>query len=158
MAFILVTPISASAQENDKTIKIEYGVDYENKETGEYFRWKDVPSEFSLMGTADKDFEFRIRFSVQSSFETKSSSVEVYSSAHVEDVFGNYVDGYKGHKYTVQLSRWLTTKSAQFKVGTSETKTLSNLEKDKSYTFQVINNDRLADGDYLVGSGTITNN
>lgn len=157
MAFILVTPISASAQENDKTIKIEYGVDYENKETGEYFRWKDVPSEFSLMGTVAKEFTFNIRYSVQSSVTVDSSSVKVEASAHVEDVFGNYVDRYKGHKYTVQLSRWFTTKSAQFKVGTTETKTLTGLEEDTSYTLKVINNDRLADGDYLVGSGTITN-
>lgn len=158
MAFILVTPISASAQENDKTIKIEYGVDYENKETGEYFRWKDVPSEFSLLGTVAKEFTFNIRYSVQSSVTVNSSSVKVKASAHVEDMFGNYVSGYNGHKYTVELAKGLTSKSAQFKVGTTATKTLTGLKKGNKYTLTVINNDRLGDTVYLVGSGTITNN
>ncbi|MBP1905663.1 hypothetical protein J2Z32_002293 [Paenibacillus turicensis] len=159
MAFILVTPISASAQENDKTIKIEYGVDYENKETGEYFRWKDVPSEFSLMGSVAKSFEFNIRYSVEStSFKIDSSSVKVKASAHVENYNGTRVSGYSGHKYTVELFKGFTTKSVQMKLGKTESGTISGLSKGSNYKLRVVNNDRLGDNHYLVGSGTITNN
>ncbi|WP_110932632.1 hypothetical protein [Paenibacillus bouchesdurhonensis] len=160
MVLILSIPAFASANENTnestRTINLSYGENYENKETGEYFRWVDVQT---ARGTVAKHFEFKIRFSVQStSFTIDSSSVTVDASAYIEDEFGNSVSGYSGHKYTIQLLRGLTTKSLQFDLGGTESGTISGLTSGGSYTLKVINNDYLSLGDYLTGSGTITNN
>lgn len=159
---VLVLSIPGFASANEKmsegarTINLSYGENYENKETGEYFRWVDMQT---ARGTVAKSFEFKIRFSVQStSFTIDSSSVTVDASAYIEDEFGNLVSGYSGHEYTIQLLRGLTTKSLKFDLGGTESGTISGLTSGGSYTLKVINNDYLSLGDYLTGSGTITNN
>lgn len=160
MCMILVlasSPIASAKEiENSNSITLSYGENYENKETGEYFRWISVPT---ARGTIAKSFEFKIRFSVQStSFTIDSTSVSVEANAFVEDVFGAQVSGYSGHEYTIELTRGLSTKSLQFDIDGTESGTISGLTSGGSYTMKIINNDYLSPGDYLTGWGTITNN
>lgn len=160
--FCLIALLGTSANVSAKeTIKLSFGENYENKETGEYFRWITNGNEqgIAAKGTVAKEFEFKIRYSVESSgFTISSSSVVIDSVSWVEDVFGNLVDGYSGHKYTVQLNRGLTTKSLQFTNDEIESGTISGLTDGGTYTLKVINNDYIPDGRYLVGYGTVTNN
>ncbi|WP_106766476.1 hypothetical protein [Paenibacillus faecalis] len=157
---VLGAPASVSAKESNQPIKLSYGQNYENKETGEYFRWID-PAEkgMTTAGTVAKDFEFKIRYTVESSsFTIDSSSVSVDATAWVENSVGDRQSGYSGHKYTVKLNRLLSSKSLQFDIGGTESGTISGLKSGGSYTVEVINNDYLSSGIYLVGYGSITNN
>lgn len=159
LVMILGTSVNVSAKESNQAIKISYGENYENKETGEYFRWINTSQKgISASGTVAKEFEFRIRSSVKSSsFTIDSSSVGVEATAWVEDTFGNLQSGYSGHKYTVKLNRFLTSKSLQFDIGGTESGTISGLSSGGSYTLEVQNNDYLPSSEYLVGYGTVTN-
>ncbi|MNW56151.1 hypothetical protein MKZ15_01655 [Paenibacillus sp. FSL R7-0216] len=160
LVMVLGTSANVSANESDKSIKLSYGENYENKETGEYFRWVTSPTKKGIAANSvAKEFEFKIRFSVESDgFTIDSSSVDIDSTAWVEDVFGNVESGYEGHKYTVQLSRLLTTKSLQFDIDGTESGTISGLTSGGTYKIKIINNDYIPDGQYLVGYGSVTNN
>lgn len=125
------------------------GEDYENKDTGEYIHWDN-----RTRGT-DKSFSFKIRYSVtSSSFTVHSSKVVVSANAHVEDLNGNVVSGYKGHLYTVSLIG-LYSRNLQFSVGSTQSGTISGLSNGGSYKVTIINNDYLDSNRYLVGSGTV---
>lgn len=127
---------------------------YENPETGEYFRWVTNPN---ARGTIAKSFEFKIRYSVTSSkFTVDSSTVTVSSSAQVQDRYGYNQSGYSGHAYQIQVTG-IYSRNLYFSVGGTESGTISNLESGGSYKVTIINNDYLNDSLYLVGSGTIRN-
>lgn len=158
MTFILVTPLNASANEGDQAISISYNEDYENKDTGEYFIWKDSPiSLLALPGSIAKNFEFKIKYSIISSdFIIENSSVTIRSYAHIEDSSGNNVNGYTGHPYSVDLIKGFTNNGLQFTLGQTEVGTITGLSSG-NYKLEVSNNDRLPDSYYLVGSGSVIN-
>ena len=78
---------------------VRVGEDYENPETGEYVRWdKDARG-------VDKNL-FHLKsvtlFHLQN-LQYIVAKVSVKANAHIEDLKGNTVSGYKGHKYTVSI-------------------------------------------------------
>ena len=104
----------------------------------------------------DKSFTFKIRYSVtSSSFTVHSNKVTISADAQVEDLYGNILSGYNGHKYTVSLIG-LYYRNLQFEVGGTQSGTISGLNNGGSYKVQVTNNDYLSDTTYLVGSGTVS--
>ena len=138
--------------------KIPMYQNYYNQDTGEYFLWNITADS---KGSVAKSFSFKIHYSVTSSdFTFNSSKVKVVASAHIEDYTGTWSTGNNnGHKYTVEIFRGLfTSKSLQFAIGGTESGTISGLSSGKSYKVRIINNDAVSSTNYLVGSGTITNN
>ena len=127
---------------------------YENTETGEYFRWT---TNTNVRGTIAKGFEFKIRYSVTSSkFTVDSSTVTVSSSAQVQDKYGYNQSGYSGHGYQIKITG-VYSRNLYFSVGGTESGTISDLKSGGSYTVTIINNDYLEYNYYLVGSGSIRN-
>lgn len=128
---------------------------YENAKTGEYVRWI---TRLTSSGGIVKTFSYKIRYSVTSSkFTVGSTSVNVSSDAHVEDIYGNYASGYSGHAYQIQVTG-IFSRNLYFSVDGTESGTINGLTNGGSYSVSIINNDYLSDYYYLVGSGTITNN
>lgn len=129
---------------------VRVGEDYENPETGEYIRWdKDAKG-------VDKTFSFKIRYSISSSkFTVHSTKVSVKANAHVEDLKGNTVSGYKGHKYTISIVG-VYSRNLQFAVQGTQSGTISGLKKGGSYKVTITNNDYLDATRNLVGSGSIS--
>lgn len=129
---------------------VRVGEDYENPETGEYVRWdKDARG-------VDKTFSFKIRYSISSSkFTVHSSKVSVKANAHIEDLKGNTVSGYKGHKYTVSIVG-VYARNLQFAVQGKQSGTVSGLKKNGSYKVTITNNDYLDATKNLVGSGSVS--
>lgn len=125
------------------------GEDYENPITGEYIHW-------NASRGVDKSFSFKIRYSVTSSkFTVHSEKVLVSADAHVEDLNGNTVSGYKGHLYTVSIDG-VYSRNLQFSVGSTQSGTIRGLSNGGSYKVIITNNDYLSDTRYLVGSGTVS--
>lgn len=139
---------------NDEIVVPE-GQDYENPETGEYFRWK---TSVNARGAIVKEFEFMVRYSVtSSSFKVGSTKVEVESSAYVgysdnDSAAGNY----NGHVYRVEIVGWLT-RSLSFEVGGDETGIITGLQDGGSYKVRIANEDYLESPLYLIGGGTVRN-
>lgn len=136
---------------NDEEIVFE-GDNYVNPETGEYFYWKDASR-----GT-DKTFEFKIRYSVQSSsFTIAGSSAIVRSMGEIKDFNGNVLSAYTSQRYEVGLSG---ASSASFEplVG-YQTSYLFNAISGGSYRVTIRNPIDLRNVDaYLEGYGSITSN
>lgn len=86
---------------NDEII-VPYGQDYENPETGEYFRWMTNENE---RGTIAKKFTFMVRYSVtSSSFTVNSTKVSVDAGAYVGYMDETPAPGsFKGHAYRVEV-------------------------------------------------------
>lgn len=125
------------------------GENYDNPNTGEYIHWTGERS-------ADKNFTFKIRYSVQSSkFTVHSSKVLIKSNAHIENVHGNVLSGYNGHLYQVTIDGFYS-RALQFSVGSSQSGTIKGLKKGGSYRVTIINNDYLDGSKYLVGSGSVS--
>lgn len=126
------------------------GEDYENPETGEYIHWG------KERGT-DKSFSFKIQSTLKSSkFTVNSTKEKVTCSASITDSSLNPISGYTGHQYTVSLSKGIGSgKSLKFKVGGTQSGTITGLTKGGSYYVQITNNDYLPSTRYLSGSGTI---
>lgn len=139
---------------NDEIVVPE-GQDYENPETGEYFRWK---TSVNARGAIVKEFEFMVRYSVtSSSFTVGSTKVEVESSAYVG--YSDYdpaVGNYNGHVYRVEIIGWLT-RSLTFEVGGDETGVVTGLQNGGSYKVRIANEDYLESPLYLIGGGTVRN-
>lgn len=134
---------------NGKDI-VYVGDDYENPDTGEYIIWN------TDARSVVKSFSFKIRYSItSSSFTVNSKEVIVSADAHVENLDGDTVSGYSGHKYTVSIDG-VYPRNLQFSVGGTQSGTISGLQEDGSYKVMVTNNDYLSDTRYLVGSGTIS--
>ena len=160
MIFAFSTTTFAAESNNENPDEREYlvvngtdivyvGEDYENPDTGEYIRWKESRG-------VDKEFYFKIRYSVTSSkFTVHSDKVYVSANAEVQDLYGNKVNGYDGHKYTVYIDGWYSRK-LEFYVGGEQSGTISGLKNGGSYSVTIINNDRITDTEYLVGDGTIS--
>lgn len=140
---------------NDEIIVPE-GQNYENPETGEYFRWK---TSVDARGAIVKEFEFMVRYSVTSSkFKVGSTKVKVESSAYVgysdyDAASGNY----NGHTYRVEIIG-VYTRSLTFEVGGDETGIISGLQDGGNYKVRIANEDNLSGSLYLIGGGTIRNN
>ena len=81
--------------------------------------------------------------------------VSVKANAHVEDLQGNPVSGYKGHKYTVSIVG-VYSRNLQFAVQGTQSGTISGLQKGGSYKVTITNNDYLDATRNLVGSGSIS--
>lgn len=129
---------------------VRVGEDYENPDTGEYVRWN--PNTRGV----DKSFSFKIRYSISSSsFTVHSTKVSVKANAHIEDLQGNVLSGYKGHKYTVSVVG-VYSRNLQFAVQGTQSGTISGLQKNGSYKVTITNNDYLSATKNLVGSGTIS--
>ncbi len=125
------------------------GEDYENPDTGEYIHWNESRG-------IDKSFSFKIRYSVTSSkFTVHSDKVRVSAEAEVEDLYGNIVNGYDGHLYTVSIVG-LYSKNLQFSVGSKQSGKISGLDNGGSYKITITNNGKLTDTRYLVGSGNVS--
>jgi hypothetical protein len=126
------------------------GEDYENPDTGEYIHWDNYAR------SVDKNFTFKMRYSVtSSSFTAHSTKVLVIANAHVEDLNGNIISGYTGHLYTVSIVGWYS-RNLQFSVGSAQSGTITGLENGGSYKVQITNSDYLVDTRYLVGSGSVS--
>lgn len=140
---------------NDEVI-VPYGQDYENPETGEYFRWK---TNNDARGAIVKEFEFMVRNSVtSSSFKVGSTKVQVESSAFVGYAPNSPASGnYDGHAYRVEIIGWFT-RSLNFEVGGDETGIISGLQNGGSYKVRIANEDYLSSPLYLIGGGKIRNN
>lgn len=147
---------SQTTEKNDKAFvivngqEIVYeGEDYDNPNTGEYIHWTGERS-------VDKNFTFKIRYSVQSSkFTVHSSKVLIRSNAHIENVYGNVLSGYNGHLYQVTIDGFYS-RALQFSVGSSQSGTIKGLKNGGSYRVTIINNDYLDGNKYLVGSGSVS--
>lgn len=125
------------------------GENYDNPNTGEYIHWTGERN-------ADKNFTFKIRYSVQSSkFTVHSSKVLIKSNAHIEDVYENVLSGYNGHLYQVTIDGFYS-RALQFSVGSSQSGTIKGLKNGGSYRVTIINNDYLDGNKYLVGSGSVS--
>lgn len=133
---------------NDTDI-VYVGEDYENPITGEYIRWQNGRG-------LDKKFTFSVKYSVKSSkFVINGSSVDISTTAQIEDRNGNSASGYYGHLYMVSILNFLTCKDLQFSLGKVQSGTITGLKSGGSYYVQIVNNDYLPDNLYLVGEGTI---
>lgn len=125
------------------------GEDYQNPETGEYIYWKN-----NARGV-DKEFSFKVRWSVTSSnFTVSSEKVRVTADASVVDYADVPQSGYEGHLYTVTISG-VYSRDLQFDIGGIETGTINNLVKGGTYRVTITNNDFLEDGRFLYGDGKI---
>lgn len=136
-------------------IKIIEGQDWENPETGEYFRWLDeVPS---TRGTVAKYFEFRITTSVtSSSFKIDSTAVNIYASATVRsDEDDRLMTGYDDTKFTVMLRRGLWSKTIKGTVGDGLSGSITGLTSGTDHYIRINCSDRLPDGSSLVGDGRV---
>ena len=134
---------------NGKDI-VYVGEDYVNPDTGEYIHWN------TNTRGIDKSFSFKIRYSITSdSFTVNSSEVNVVCDADVQDLYGNILDGYSGHKYTVSIIGWYA-RDLEFYVDGTQSGTINNLQDGGSYKVRITNNDYLSDTTYLVGAGTIS--
>ena len=142
---------------NDNEI-IYYGEDYENAETGEYFRWITNPN---AKGEIAKNFEFKIKHSVKSSkFTINSTKVSVESSAKVTDAANDPVSGYNNHPYSVSITGTYS-RNLDFSTGGTESGTISGLVNGGSYTVTISNQKSFPSTPeypvlYLQGSGSIT--
>lgn len=149
--------ITVRAADNSKFIGEEVDLslykDYENPETGEYFRWKNGIST-NEAGDCIKTFSFKIQYSVTSSrFKVASSSVKISANAHIEDRYGYIypISDNKGHKYEVDLSG----NRLFFAIDETESGDITGLSKNKYYKVTIINSDAVSDGNYLVGEGSV---
>lgn len=125
------------------------GEDYQNSETGEYIYWKN-----NARGV-DKEFSFKVRWSVTSSnFTVSSEKVRVTADASVVDYADVPQSGYEGHLYTISVSG-VYSRSLQFSVDEITSQTINNLIKGGTYRVTITNNDFLEDGLYLYGDGKI---
>lgn len=84
-----------------------------------------------------------------------SDKVRVSAEAEVEDLYGNIVNGYDGHLYTVSIVG-LYSKNLQFSVGSKQSGKISGLDNGGSYKITITNNGKLTDTRYLVGSGNVS--
>lgn len=136
---------------NDTEI-VRPGENYENTNTGEYFRW-----ETGSARSAQKKFSFKIRYTIKSSsFTINASQAKLSVNAHVKTDSGTTVSGYNGHLYSVSLLHAVSTKTIQCSVGYAHTGTFTGLSKGKSYYVYVVNNDELPATKFLVGNGSIS--
>lgn len=134
---------------------VRAGENYDNPETGEYIHWVTNPN---AKGTIAKEFTFKIRHSVMSSkFTVDSTSVSISCNACVTDMDNDYVAGFLGHEYTVNIVG-IFTRTLLFDTGGTESGSISGLKKGGEYRVEIINVGDLADIYYLQGSGKITNN
>ena len=144
-----------SSETVDSGLVIVDGQDWENPETGEYFRWLDeVPT---TRGTIAKEFEFKIRTSVLSSgFSINSTAVDIYANAKVRNGETNKVlPGYDDAVFSVTLIRVLWSKTISGTVGDGLSGSISGLTSGTNHQIRITNKDRLPDGYYLVGDGTV---
>ena len=136
---------------------VNYGENYINEETGEYFIWHTNPNERSIA----KSFSFKVRYGITSSkFTIDSSSVEISCNANVVNDAGDIISGFNGTPYTVQLTG-IFTRKLEFSVGGTQTGTISGLSKGGNYSVGVsVDSDDLPTypfTHYLEGTGTVKN-
>ena len=85
---------------NDTEI-VRPGENYENTNTGEYFRW-----ETGSARSAQKKFSFKIRYTIKSSsFTINASQAKLSVNAHVKTDSGTTVSGYNGDRKSVGRER-----------------------------------------------------
>lgn len=158
------TPINVSAKENvtnEPVITYNELTDYENKETGEYFKWEDSKERKNV-----KNFSFKIRYQVESSsFVISGTNLKVYiNNTYFQHSAGHNVSmTSKSHKFTVDVFKsslgiFAPANKAIFYAPNASKDYVSlggGFTKGNKYWIRVTNNDDLKDDVYLVGSGYI---
>ena len=116
---------------NGETVVYE-GEDWENPETGEYFRWSNTRG-------IDKAFSFKIRSSVESSkFTVNGSAVTITCYAAVKNSQGAIIPGYENHRYRVEL-KGVFSRSLDFLAERNASGSISGLVNGGSYSVKVTN-------------------
>ena len=125
------------------------GQDWENPETGEYFRWSNTRG-------VDKSFSFKIRNSVESSkFTVSGSSVTITCYAAVKNSQGVIVPGYENHRYRVEL-KGIFSRALDFRAQRNASGSISGLVNGGSYSVKITNMDSISSSvHYLVGEGRV---
>ena len=133
---------------NGDTVVYE-GQDWEDPETGEYFRWSNTRG-------IDKAFSFKIRNSVESSkFTVNGSSVTITCYAAVKNSKGEIIQGYENHRYRVEL-KGIFSRSLDFRAQRNASGNISGLVNGGSYSVKITNLDSISSSvHYLEGDGRV---
>lgn len=138
--------------------KVYCGENWENPETGEYFRWIENPIQpFGRSQKTAKSFEFSITSTLlSSSFVIDSTKVDISAYASIRNPETNKVlSGYNNHEFSVGLVRVLWHEYIRGTVGKGVSGSISGLTKGAKHQVKIINHDRVPDGYRLMGGGTV---
>ena len=142
---------------NDK-YKVYCGENWENPETGEYFRWIDNKVQpLAKSQKVAKSFEFSITSTLtSSSFTIDGTKVDISAYASIRNTKTNKeLSGYNNHEFSVGLVRVFWSKYIRGTVGNGVSGSISGLTKGAKHQVKIINHDRVPDGYSLVGGGTV---
>lgn len=151
--------VTAESSTPNILLSDETFTDYENTETGEYFRWVNPNSKSRV-----KNFEFSIRYSVDSSsFTIDGTNLKVYINS-TRCVYGSGNDAgisKETQKFTVTVYKssllFPLANNAVFygPCGATNASLGGGFTKGDKYWLRVTNNDDIPRGVYLEGSGYI---